>query len=325
MMDEPWFWREDSAAAGAIRAVLSPLSRAYAAGARLRADFTKPQRAPAPVLCVGGASLGGAGKTPFCLMLADLLSEKLSQIAFLTRGYGGASAGPLRADAEKHTFRDVGDEALLLAKKKPTWVARNRVAGARAASAAGADLIIMDDGFQNPTLVKDFSILLADRETIAGAGAVFPAGRLREPFSEARNRADYIVCVESSSLSAADGDADDQAWLELDLSDAPKRAIAFCGIARPERFFTGLRDGGVELIATSAYRDHAVFSQAQVQALLKAAADQDAGLITTEKDLVRIDPGLRSKIFAIRAQMRLHQPEKLLSAIEARLSQHDAG
>ena len=190
-MREPRFWRRGGNPWPAR--LLSPAGALYGAVTILRRWSHRPYRAPVRVVVAGGVTLGGAGKTPLALALAELLAAQRPH--FLSRGYGGSEAGPLRVDPSRHGAKDVGDEPLLLAAKAPTWVARDRAAGAKAAAAAGAGLIILDDGFQNPFLAKDLAFLAIDGESGLGNGHVFPAGPLREPFATALRRAQAVVLI----------------------------------------------------------------------------------------------------------------------------------
>ncbi|MFN0022864.1 MAG: tetraacyldisaccharide 4'-kinase [Parvularculaceae bacterium] len=189
-MTEPWFWREDSMAARAARMTLMPAAMLYDAGQLVRGALARPVDPGVPVLCVGNATTGGVGKTPFALMLQRLLAADGIEAAFVSRGYGGSLTGPVRVTPQ-HTAQEVGDEPLLLASAAPTWIAKTRAGGVVAAAAAGAKLLIMDDGFQNPTVKKTLSFLLlgGDEHSLAP----FPAGPLREPLARAVARADAVV------------------------------------------------------------------------------------------------------------------------------------
>jgi tetraacyldisaccharide 4'-kinase len=257
------------------------------------------RRAVAPVVCIGNPTVGGAGKTPMALAVARMLREAGEQPIFLTRGYGGALAGPVLVEPKQHFALDVGDEPLLLAGVAPTVVARDRVAGARSAVAAGATVIVMDDGFQNPGLHKDVSLLVVDERRGIGNGRVIPAGPLRVPLAAQLARAHAFVAVGAPS-GAAEVRAQArkcnlpvfQAHLqpEKDFIAAlgPGRVLAFAGIGDPEKFFTSLSDAGISVAATQSFPDHHRYTRAQAQALCKQAADDGLILVTTEKDLARM-------------------------------------
>ncbi len=160
-----------------------------------------------PVICLGNLTIGGAGKTPAALAVAHLLLAAHERPFFLSRGYGGRLAGPVRVDPSFHHAADVGDEPLMLARLAPTIVARDRVAGAHVARSAGASVIVMDDGFQNPSLIKDLAILLVDGRRGIGNGRIIPAGPLRAPLRNSdRARA-------SRSSSSARRTASPRFWI----------------------------------------------------------------------------------------------------------------
>jgi tetraacyldisaccharide 4'-kinase len=301
-MRAPDFWQHD----GALAQLLSPLGSAYQLAGALRRSTARPWRAPRPVICVGNLVAGGAGKTPVALSLLALLTERGLKPAALTRGYGGSAAGPLRVDPAQHDAAAVGDEALLLAAAAPTWVARDRVAGAKAALAGGAEVIVMDDGFQNPRLAKDLSLLVIDAAYGLGNGRVMPAGPLRETAASGLARADALVVLGGGGdkSEAYIGETEKNLAARLPClraelvpvagaqSDALKgrRVFAFAGIGRPEKFFQTLRDLGAEVVGTEAFADHQPYTRTTLERLRLAAAAAKAQLVTTAKDAVRLGP-----------------------------------
>ena len=310
MIAEPWFWREDTYAARAAALALTPAAALYAALQRTRRKLTKPLRVDAPVVCVGATSLGGAGKTPTAIALAGLLSDRYSPI-ILTRGFGGRLTGPLLVDLDRHNAADVGDEALLLARTAPTVVAKSKTAGASFAADAGAELIIMDDGHQNPTIEKDFTLLIAKAPDVT-AKRTFPAGPLRETFVEGLRRAD-AVGFRGDQEPADFGKPTFRLSFELEKEDLPTQAVAFCGIADPKLFYRMLAGAGVELIDAVAFPDHAPLTDKQIKALREKAGD--APLVTTEKDFVRLSDEAREGVVVARAAMRIDQPDALRTLI----------
>lgn len=330
-MSEPWFWRAQTAPARLLRAALAPAAALYDAGQRLRWRLTAPVDAGVPVICVGNASVGGTGKTPFCLLLQRLLAAEGIEAHFLTRGYGGSLKGPVRVNPQQRAD-DVGDEALLLAAAAPTWVAKDRMAGARAAAATGAKLLIMDDGFQNPAVKKTVSLLLVsgDEEGLAQ----FPAGPMREPIGRAMRRADALILDSRHPGAARRGDsgvhlapAGDGAFSAerftvfstLSPSIPPQRVVAFCGIGRPGRFFHDLEGAGFTLAARRAFADHHPFSAADLQSLRAAARAENAALITTEKDLVRLAPADRNGVAVARLTLNAGKPAALVRFVRERI------
>lgn len=294
-MREPAFWwRKPGAAAHA----LAPFAAAYGCLAARR--LQRPgQRAGVPVVCIGDPTVGGAGKTPTALAVARLLAEAGERPMFLTRGYGGREAGPLQVDPAMHRAADVGDEPLLLARAAPTIVARARAEGAAAAVIAGASIIVMDDGFQNPTLAKDFAVLVVDSGRGLGNGLVTPAGPLRAPLAAQLDRAHALLVI-GPSTGAAEvrheahkrGVPGFHARLKPDAEFiaalSGRQVLAFAGIGSPEKFFATLRAAGLMVAATCAFADHHRFSRADADSLCAQAKREGLVLVTTEKDIVRM-------------------------------------
>ncbi|MBM3584031.1 MAG: tetraacyldisaccharide 4'-kinase [Alphaproteobacteria bacterium] len=309
-MRAPDFWRHDGAA---VR-LLAPAAALYAGAGRLRWALTRPWRAPVPVVCVGNVVAGGAGKTPVALALARRLAARGRAVHVLGRGYGGCQRGPLRVDPGRHDARAVGDEALLLARAAPAWIARDRRAGVAAAAAAGAALVILDDGFQDPAVVKDLSLLVIDGGYRFGNGRVIPAGPLREPVARALARADALVVIDGDGTPAGFAGAVLRASIEPaadldDLAGAP--VFAFAGIGRPEKFFAMLRRLGVTLDATRAFPDHHVYTVDQIMTLVEDAARLGARPVTTEKDWVRLPEDARVMVTPVPVTLRWHDEAAL--------------
>ena len=292
-MREPAFWWRE---AGLFARLLAPLGALYGAVAAQRMR-RKGTRARVPVVCVGNLTLGGSGKTPAAIAIARMLQTAGHRPVFLTRGYGGRLAGPVLV-TPGHSAAEVGDEPLLLARVAPTIVARDRVAGAAAAEKAGADIIVMDDGFQNPSLVKTMSLLVIDGLRGTGNGHVFPAGPLRAPLAAQLARAQSLLIVGEAGASTqalvkrwrprapATGRlvADPAAVTAL----AGRHVLAFAGIGDPEKFFATLRAAGVTIDETRGFADHHVFTAAEAAELLGRADTARLTLVTTEKDHARM-------------------------------------
>lgn len=314
-MREPWFWREQGLAASAVAFALSPAAMLYDLGQRARAAMARPEKTRAPVICVGNVAVGGTGKTPFALMLHGLLKERGVHAHFQSRGHGGAQVGPLRVDA-LHTAYDVGDEPLLLSAAGPTWVAKNRRAGVHAASDAGADAIIMDDGFQNPTVAKAVSILLVSDADRTGKARPFPAGPLREPLARAVARADIVIATgDDAAPGETGGKPLFRASTDISLPIAPQPVVAFCGIGRPERFFAALEAKGYSLAARVAFPDHHAFRPGDLAELRAGARKAGAALVTTQKDFVRLSDEEKSGVAVARLSMSVDRPHDLVQRI----------
>ena len=300
-MKTPAFWYGEP---GAAASLLAPIASLYALGGDIKNRFTRPYRVTVPVICVGNLVAGGAGKTPVALALASLLAGR--ELAFLTRGYGGSQAGPIRVEAYRHRADEVGDEPLLLARVAPTWVARDRVAGAQAAAAAGAEIIIMDDGFQNPSLFKDFSVIVIDGVTGFGNGLLVPAGPLREPVAAGFVRANAAVIVGEDRTGIAGNLHPDFPLLTARLVPTPdsefvagKRVVAIAGIGQPAKFFATLQEMGCTLVAHHAFADHHLYTPHEIMQICAEAAALNATVVTTEKDWVRLPTPTRSMVQSV--------------------------
>ncbi len=260
-------------------------------------------RAPVPVLCCGNASVGGAGKTTLALDLGERLRQRGVAVHFISRGYGGRVRGPLRVDPGRHDAALVGDEPLLLARVAPTWVGADRAASARAAVAAGAQALVMDDGLQNPGLLQDAGILVIDGAVGFGNGRVMPAGPLREPAAAAaaRCRAAVLIGIDQRAARAVlpPGLPVLEAWLVPDRSLHGQRVLAFAGIARPAKFHATLLQAGATIAATADFPDHHRFRPQELQAVLGRARELDAVAVTTPKDMVRLPPGWQARVRSV--------------------------
>ena len=295
MMHAPAFWARD----GVLPRLLAPASRLVAASTARR--LTRPGwRAPVPVVCCGNVTVGGAGKTTLALDIGARLLRRGARVAFLTRGYGGRVRA-VRQVAPGDDAAQVGDEALLLAALAPTFVAADRAAGALAAIAAGATVLVMDDGLQNPDLVQDLPLLVIDGAAGFGNGRVLPAGPLREPVSAgaARCRAAVLIGPDEAAAAALlpPGLPVLRATLAPDAAGlAGQRVLAFAGIGRPSKFFATLEQAGAHLVARVGFADHHPYRPAELQRLLQRAADLGAVAVTTPKDAVRLPPEIRARV-----------------------------
>lgn len=304
-MRPPEFWlhKDGRDSAPMIRLLLSPISWVYGWAAARRIKKTESYDPGIPVICVGNATMGGTGKTPITIYLLNSLQRMGLSVVGLTRGYGGREKGPIPVQ-KHHTAEDVGDEPLLLARHAPVWVAAGRDDGGRAAAAYGANVIVMDDGHQNPLLQKTLSLLVVDAETGFGNGCVFPAGPLREKLAAALERADAIILMKPSPDYDIDEDLAEQLKGQIVIpaylaptGDAPKgKLYAFAGIGRPNKFFDSLKRHGGDVVGEIPYKDHYKYKDGDIEQLFMLASEMDAGLITTEKDYVRLPRGYRKGV-----------------------------
>ena len=313
----PEFWHRE----GVLPRLLQPLAWAYAAGGAARRAWTQPWRAPVPVICVGNLTAGGAGKTPVVMALAQRLLGKGRHVHVLSRGYGGALSGPVAVDEARHDAAAVGDEALLLARVAPAWIARDRAAGARAAAAAGAELLVLDDGLQNPRLAKDLSFVVVDGGYGFGNGRVLPAGPLREPLAAGLARSDAVIVMgadeaQVAPLVMAKPVLRARLVAENAADFVGRRVLAFAGIGRPAKFFATLEAAGARLVAREAFADHHRYGDDELGRLAATAAAAGARLVTTAKDAVRLSPAWRERVGVLRVAVAWDDEPALEAILE---------
>lgn len=324
-MRTPGFWAASKPTA--VARILQPIGWLYgrATVRRMRRDGA---RAGAPTICVGNFVAGGAGKTPAAIALAQALIAGGRRVAFLSRGYGGARrVEPLLVDANTHNSKIVGDEPLLLAKVAPAWVGADRTRSAAAAVNAGANMLVLDDGLQNPELAKDLAIAVVDGEQSFGNGLCVPAGPLRAPVVEQVRHVHALIVIGGDEAgaeavaAAAPGKPILRASLEPDaLAAAPmigREVVAFAGIARPEKFYATLRRVGALIVATRDFPDHHAYHLREIEALIEEAGRRGALLATTEKDHVRLAPAYARAILTLPVTLRFEEPELVSRMLRA--------
>jgi tetraacyldisaccharide 4'-kinase len=319
-----WWYSRAGPTPWLLQTLLRPISLVWAWSTAHRIATIRPIHPGVPVVCIGDLTVGGVGKTPVVRELARLMSGQGIAVHVLSRGYGGQLAGPVRVDVSAHTARGVGDEPLMMASDTPVWISRDRLAGARAMVAAGAEVILMDDGHQNPILKKALSLVVVDGETRDGqwpfgCGAVFPCGPMREPLESGLERADAVVVVLPADVASPDLAL--LALLEpkpvLVARLLPKEppptgpVLAFAAIGKPWKFERALRAAGCNLVGFSPMADHAPLSERALKSLDRVASDSNARLLTTEKDWIRLPTAWRGRVTAWPVRVRFEDEDAL--------------
>jgi len=304
-----WWYAREPRHASVLRFVLKPVSWIWAAATARRIARGTPVDPGTAVISIGNLTVGGSGKTPVAREVLRLLRASGVEAHALSRGYGGSLEGPTRVDLTVHTAADVGDEPLMLALDSPAWIARDRVAGARAAAQAGAQALVLDDSHQNPALKKTLSLIVVDGETRDGEwpfgdGSVFPSGPMREPLKAGLSRADAVVILLPADLTEADPELVETfgelpvfiARLEAAAPPPPGPLLGFAGIAKPWKVERSLKAAGADLADFAPFPDHAEFREEDLRFLADRADQFGARLITTEKDWSRLPPEWRARV-----------------------------
>ncbi|MEM7301667.1 MAG: tetraacyldisaccharide 4'-kinase [Pseudomonadota bacterium] len=313
MNEAPEFWWRRP---GILSTLLAPVGAVYGNIAAKRMEQEARFHARVPILCVGNLVAGGAGKTPTALTLGKAAEDAGYTPGFLSRGYGGGIRQPTLVNLDRHNALDVGDEPLVLASQQTTAVSPERDKGAELLEEAGCNFIIMDDGFQNPRLHKDFSLLVVDSVRGVGNGFCIPAGPLRANLGRQLVRADAVLIIGKGAngnkivrlaarrarpvYEALFQAVEPEAWTE-------KEVLAYAGIADPGKFYASLQKVGAQIADQRSFGDHHVFSDEECADLMVTAEASKLELVTTSKDAARLKGAgklqsellERSEIFAV--------------------------
>ena len=325
-MTPPLFWFRNPNNPGLYPCLLSPLSVLWSFFNRRRWAKGAHAKLTVPVVCIGNINLGGTGKTPTVIEIVTRLIDLGKKPHIITRGYKGSMKGPVLVDLQSHDADQVGDEPLLLAAFAPCWVAKDRLAGANSAIKAGADVLVLDDGMQNPEISKDLTVLVCDAEIGFGNGRVFPAGPLRQPISEGCNNSDLSILLGRSESARHTTEQ----WpklrekpvligqfipLETGMDWAGLKVVAFAGIGRPQKFFDTLNDLGATIVAQHEFGDHAKIPLALLQRMKIEADGLGAQLVTTEKDAARLPKSFQQQALTLPVRLAIDDVEPLVTAL----------
>lgn len=315
-MKTPTYWKNKNI----ISLLLWPFGCLYGLATATRLLLKTPHKVDAKVICVGNLTAGGTGKTPVSISLANILQQNGQNPYFVSRGYGGKLKG-LQVMPDIHNAADVGDEPLLLARQAPVIINPDRYAGALMAEQEGANYIIMDDGFQNPSLYKDISFVVIDGNIGLGNGFCIPAGPLREFKDLGLHRASAIMLIgeDTHDLAASFGKLPVFKGRIKPVSPSPLTydIVAFAGIGRPEKFYQSLSGCGFNIVETRDFPDHHFYTEDELNQLIALGKQHKAPVYTTAKDFVKIPPHLQSKFKVLEIAIEWENPSELANFILA--------
>jgi len=317
MIKTPKFWKSSNF----ISELLLPFSVIYFIAIRIKyflGSSKKPYKSSIPVICIGNPTSGGAGKTPTAIALSKLLLNNNKKICFVSKGYKGNFKKTIKVDTNTHTPHEVGDEAILLAQHAPCFVCNNREQGIKAAEEDGAEIIILDDGLQDRTIIKDVTISVIDGSYGLGNHLLIPAGPLRDRLDISLNHTDIVLLIGDDNNDVKKEVTEEipiitAKMISKEVPDKSLQYMAFAGIGMPDKFFFHLESIGLELKRRCPFPDHHVYSDRQIKSLLNDAALAESRLITTEKDAIKIDKKYLKDITVYSADLSFDDEEYIIT------------
>ena len=326
MLKAPKFWFSNGKYSLLISKIMAPLAMIWEVCARLRLMTGRYESFDVPIVCIGNITIGGSGKTPTSIALAELCIQHGINAHIISKGYKGKCKGPKKVTSKDSAY-EIGDEPLLMSNFATVWVAKKRTHAITSAINDGAELIILDDGFQDSSIRKNISIITVDAQQAFGNKKVLPAGPLREKLHRGFKRADILLVIGSEyqrekflnsnklpkNLMIMSGEI---TIVETGLNIENTEFIAAAGIAHPRKFFDILRLNGAKLIKEISLPDHVVFSRTLIERLKKLATKNNVSLIVTEKDYVKIPTCEKSNFVCLPIKLNFLQSKELITLIK---------
>lgn len=317
-MRTPKFWRDENI----ISFLLYPFSIIYSIFRNLHVFFSSEYRTNLKIFCVGNLTAGGSGKTPVAIKIGYILKNNNVKFAYLSKGYGGIIKEFTKVDLTKHKAEDVGDEPLLLAEVADTFICKNRkIAMDNLFKNFNYEIIVMDDGFQNPTIYKDKNIVVIDGEYGLGNGELLPSGPLREKVENAIKRTSFFIVIGQDRQHLEEKLLNNnmqvlRAYISEKniLNDSPKY-LAFCGIGRPEKFFNSLKKSNYNVIKEISFPDHNKYKEEDLSRILVDANKNDAKIITTKKDWVKLPEGYKNKVEFLDIEIKFYNNDEFVELL----------
>ena len=300
---------------------LYPLSLLFRFGTKIRSLISTKQQSPLPVICVGNIVVGGAGKTPVSLKIGKLLIKAGYRPHFISKGYAGLIKKSTLVQSW-HSAASVGDESILLSEVAPTWIGIDRINSSKLAKKDGGDCLIMDDGFQNPTIQKDFSIIVINAAQEFGNKQVMPSGPLRESIKRGLSRTNLVIAIGEISNELKSTIPSNipimEAKFEINKENKSfkgQNITAFAGIAFPKKFFKSLEDQGGKIVKQISYPDHYIYTENDIFSLAETANKTKSILVSTQKDYVRIPKLYRSLVNTLEGEIIFKNEESLIKIL----------